>query len=449
LAAPGFLWAYRRSSTFAVGLYLALFTWWVTLQSIVWRFGQPSLSVLWVGGVGALLILAAEAHRPGNRLGIPYRVWGALLAAGSLIPLSSWSFWRFALNSQSWHPTATESIYQVLIPGIGFAILTFVGVGLCYRTSTSRGLVPAALLGLMVGLAVWSLVLPNDWIGAVVAIVLANLAMISLSLYLINVGAREERLRPFAAGVLYFLVWAIARYLDLFSMFGGMLGTAAVFVLCGVAILLIGRFWSQLKHLEPEVRQLATSISFLPTWVATLLNWVRPRRQLLIRLGVAFQLLFLVGMIAIESAPLVFGKTIMLRVRPIDPRDFFRGDYVILRYDINNLTPTGTPDLGAPVYVVIEPGADGHHWHGVSASFTRPTTGDYLIGRNDITSWGPGRYRFGIEAYYVQEGKGLAWEEAARRGNLAAEIAVAPWGQAKLRKLHIDNPAVPADNLLN
>ncbi len=435
LAAPGLMWAYRRSSPTAVGLYVALFVWWVVLQAFVWRFGMSPLSVFWVGGVGALLMIAAEAHRQGDPMAIPYRVWGALLSAGSLIPMSSWRFWY---GIERWHQWSDrlDATSQLLVAGVAFGLLTGAGVGVCYLAPTRRGILPASLLGLMIALAMSTMLIPSDWGAAVVAVVLANAAMIGLAIYLINVGAREERLRPFGAGVLYFLVWAIARYTDLFSAVGGMLGTAVIFVLCGVAVVIIGRFWTRLKRYDPVVLLTAPAAWPGPAWASALLTWARDRTRPILYVAAGFHLFFLVGMIAVESAPLLFGKTIALRVRPVDPRDFFRGDYVILNYDISQMTPSGTGAMGDPVYVVIEPGSGSHHWRGVSASYTRPTTGDYLIGRHDPRRWGG--LSFGIEAYYVQEGKGLAWEEAARRGNLTAEVVVAPWGKAKLKRLIID-----------
>jgi uncharacterized membrane-anchored protein len=69
----------------------------------------------------------------------------------------------------------------------------------------------------------------------------------------------------------------------------------------------------------------------------------------------------------------------------------------------------------------------------VKASIHQPQEGTYLRGRYT------GDYRqpvqFGIEAYYVQEGQGLELERLQRANQLSAEIAVAPWGQAKLRRV--------------
>ena len=68
----------------------------------------------------------------------------------------------------------------------------------------------------------------NLFLGTpLVPTVLANLALVAVSIWLMQVGLREDRGRPFSAGVLLFLLWAVLRYIDLFGDFGGMLGRLA------------------------------------------------------------------------------------------------------------------------------------------------------------------------------------------------------------------------------
>ncbi len=345
LAAPGLVWAYRRSSPTAVGLYVALFAWWVVLQAFAWRFGLSPLSVFWIGGVGSLLLIATETHRPGDPMAIPYRLWGTLLAAGALIPMSSWWFWQAVGEYRRWGGPAREFASLLLVPGVAFGFLALAGFVLWRAASASSGRerVPVGLLGLMVGLAGWTMLVPDDLTAGVVPALLANIAMVGLAIYLVNVGVREERVRPFGAGVLYFLIWAIARYLDLFSGAGGMLGAAAIFALCGAALFVVARFWTRLKRHEPSAPVAPAGAWPGPAWVSGALTWVRDRARPVLLVAAGFHLLFLVGMIAAESTPLLFGETITLRVRPVDPRDLFRGDYVILNYDINQMQP---PDNG-------------------------------------------------------------------------------------------------------
>lgn len=167
-------------------------------------------------------------------------------------------------------------------------------------------------------------------------------------------------------------------------------------------------------------------------------------RAILIGTAVA-HVLILVAMIVLRLVPLLTGDTILVRVVPVDPRDLFRGDYVTLSYEFSRIPSGGIDGLdqtvydpaawrGRPVYVALGPDVDGRHWRAERVSVNRPTSGTYVRGR--VADFG--QLIFGIEAYYVQEGGGLEYEEAARDRRLSAEIAVTRRGQAALRALRIE-----------
>jgi hypothetical protein len=78
-------------------------------------------------------------------------------------------------------------------------------------------------------------------------VILANVGMVGMALWLMRVGLAEDRGRPFIFGVLYFLLWAILRYIDLFAGMGGMLGAALMFLLVGAALFGLGMFWRKRK----------------------------------------------------------------------------------------------------------------------------------------------------------------------------------------------------------
>jgi len=196
-----------------------------------------------------------------------------------------------------------------------------------------------------------------------------------------------------------------------------------------------------------------------PAWCHRLLSWLRDRRLALLVAAGVFQAAVLAAMVAIHAAPLVLGETILLRVEPLDPRDLFRGDYVILAYGISRVPPQGIegiPSSRQPqggsnynypprepeeqtVYVSLEPDADGTHWRGTRFSIQRPATGKYICGVYRREYYGPGRLCYGIETFYVSEGSGPKYEQAARTRQLTAEIALTSRGQAKLRGLRIEN----------
>lgn len=192
-----------------------------------------------------------------------------------------------------------------------------------------------------------------------------------------------------------------------------------------------------------------------PEWFDRLATWCGVRRWELLCMAGAFQIAVLAAMTAIHATPYVVGETICLRVKPVDPRDLFRGDYVILRYDINRVPPEGIEGIHdskpsdrynyrsrAPeeqtVYVRLEPDADGKCWHGVGVSAHRPTSGKYIRGVYRRRHYGSSSLHFGIEAFYVPEGAGRDYEDAARKHSLTAQIVLTSWGQAKLRSLEIE-----------
>ncbi len=265
--------------------------------------------------------------------------------------------------------------------------------------------------------------------------------MIALAVYLIRLGVGEGRGRPFAAGVAYLLLWTALRYVDLFGEAGGMLGAALLFFLCAAGLVAIARFWSHARAASDELPDAPAPAVAPPGWIDGPLGWLVARGRTVLLVAAIGQGLTLIGMVAVQAAPLVVGQTVRLRVVPVDPRDLFRGDYVILDYELNEAVARALENsaddrrVGAdrPVYVTLTPDADGVHRRAGAVSFERPAGGLYLRGR--LTGHWRGSARFGIEAFFVQEGEGLALERLRNSGELSAEIAVAPWGQATLRRL--------------
>ena len=248
LAAPGVWWAYRQGAPAAVRLYVPLLAWWVILQPFAWRMeGNPAY---FIGGVGGLMLLVAESHREGSPFAIPYRVYGILLAGGVLMLLSSYSS-SFRLDGWGGRTGSLfEAASTVLL---GIAILLLAVAPRHGRTPLRRLWLPAGLVVFMAALP-WSGALframGKPHAGAVVVTVLANMAVLACALWLIRLGLREDRGLPFGAGVLYFLTWAVLRYGDLFGDFGGMLGAALMFFLCGATLFGVAMYWRRRKEVR-------------------------------------------------------------------------------------------------------------------------------------------------------------------------------------------------------
>jgi uncharacterized membrane-anchored protein len=129
---------------------------------------------------------------------------------------------------------------------------------------------------------------------------------------------------------------------------------------------------------------------------------------------------------------LFLGDRILLETEPVDPRDFLRGDYVVLNYKISTpdefLFEKGLLDdenlsyfsysaaANKPVYVAL--GLDGRGEAFVlNVSSERPAGRLYLRGTLRLSSWSSPSIDYGLGAYYVPEGTGGDLERAIRGGD--------------------------------
>ncbi len=192
----------------------------------------------------------------------------------------------------------------------------------------------------------------------------------------------------------------------------------------------------------------ASSRSALGQWIDTIFSRLERMQRPGILVAVAAQFLVLCGMILMQMIPHMSGTTVWLKVVPVNPRDMFKGDYVILSYAISQAPPMSGPtdasgELlfdepldGTAVYVILVPDADGIHHRAGECQIKPPPDGLYIRG-----TWkGGNRIEYGIESFYVQAGTGLDYEQAARTGTLSAEVAIGGDGQAGLKRLKVGPP---------
>ncbi|RKD25058.1 hypothetical protein BEP19_04345 [Ammoniphilus oxalaticus] len=154
-------------------------------------------------------------------------------------------------------------------------------------------------------------------------------------------------------------------------------------------------------------------------------------------------------LLLIVGAQLFISKTgdeIRLKTAPVDPRDVFYGDYVILNYEMSELDirlfPEGAaPKKGATVYTVLK--REGNYDRVVSAHLEKPklAADEHMMkGRVDyvLRDWrdkqeDPSAIRsiraiYGIERYYVPEGEGMEIEN--KRGQFDVLVKVTTWGKS-------------------
>jgi uncharacterized membrane-anchored protein len=137
---------------------------------------------------------------------------------------------------------------------------------------------------------------------------------------------------------------------------------------------------------------------------------------------VAAQVLLLAVMATQREWVLRTGHSVYLRTRPVDPDDPMRGEYARLRYDFSRVTrdqcrarlaEAGTNYQALPadtrVYATLQQDENGVAEF-VSLTSERPSTGLYLRGRTQRTWGNTLNVRYGLEAFFTEQGRSKVLE---------------------------------------
>jgi len=136
------------------------------------------------------------------------------------------------------------------------------------------------------------------------------------------------------------------------------------------------------------------------------------------------------------------AQEIILKTVPVDPRDLFRGDYVRLRYEISRLDldrlSQGNTDFKQNGLIFVNLKKEGDVWRAENVSSQKPQKGIFLKGRIRWISNGKANVEYGIESYFVPEGKGLEIEKKAARGEVKVVVSVASSGHGILKEVMLE-----------
>jgi len=159
-------------------------------------------------------------------------------------------------------------------------------------------------------------------------------------------------------------------------------------------------------------------------------------------------------MIADRALLLKNGREIRLAVVPVDPRDLFRGDYVVLSYGFSRIDTretTAAPDInwGDTVYVTIADGGDG--WQATAIGRERPDSGTFVRGTiTGVTGDSGGDcppvvgcqtydVDYNLEQFFLPEGAGREIENLRNDQRVSVDVALADDGRAALKRLLVDD----------
>ena len=155
--------------------------------------------------------------------------------------------------------------------------------------------------------------------------------------------------------------------------------------------------------------------------------------------------LMLVALMAVFSSMIIYqevilnsGQKVVLKTVPVDPRDLFRGEYVILGYEIEaeieeKLKNDVYVDGSGKVYAELDNSQVPATVTNVTAE--RPDSGLFITGEVSYGWNGNQNVTFpSLAQYYVPEGRGRPLERL-RDGQLMVEVAVSKNGRARIVNL--------------
>ena len=145
-----------------------------------------------------------------------------------------------------------------------------------------------------------------------------------------------------------------------------------------------------------------------------------------------------------RSAPII-----VLKGRPVDPRDLLRGDYMTMRYDISEVQLGGAKpgannaaDAGRDVWVLL---VQRDRYHVVAVASREPLTpkpGQLLVRGQLGYGWrgaaNSSHVEYGIERFFVPEGKGTPQFKL-----MEIEVAVSPAHRLYIKRVLLDGRAYP------
>lgn len=140
-------------------------------------------------------------------------------------------------------------------------------------------------------------------------------------------------------------------------------------------------------------------------------------------IGIAlFWILCAIWFLAYKEYTNIVGTVVYLKSVPVDPNDVFRGDYVILWYDISSINCVAN-EWDAIYIPLTVPAVWAAVWGACSTS--KP---EWLFIRW-TKKWS--RNVFGIEKYFVQEGTGKEIEQ--KRATMLVKVKIDNFGRSLVK----------------
>jgi len=176
-------------------------------------------------------------------------------------------------------------------------------------------------------------------------------------------------------------------------------------------------------------------------------------------LAILLQIFIIFAIVIFKVSVLTGGTEVLLKIQPVDPRDWLRGDYATFQYNISYIDSYlfGNEKIrnGDTVYVILQ--KDKKYWIAQKVQKTKPTGKNQIFIKGKVVSGGlesqakffsHQRFRrsrihviYGIEEYYIPEGKARGfsfWNKKA-----IAKVSIDKDGNAVLKRIYVGNKPWP------
>lgn len=182
------------------------------------------------------------------------------------------------------------------------------------------------------------------------------------------------------------------------------------------------------------------------------------RNKFIIAIGVQVGIIFFI--IFFKLLILTGGEEVLLKIRPVDPRDPFRGDYITFQYDISwirgkssfySLVSQEKIKYGDRIYIPLV--KKGNYWiKNGSVNKDKPNAGIFIKGVIKDIKWGSDLpeeifVSYGIEEYFIPENSGR--NVNFNRQDAFAKVVLDKNGNAVLKSVYVNGKLWPSKDSLN
>lgn len=181
------------------------------------------------------------------------------------------------------------------------------------------------------------------------------------------------------------------------------------------------------------------------------------RNKFIIAIAVQVGIIFFI--IFFKLLVLAGGEEVLLKIRPVDPRDPFRGDYITFQYDISRIKGNSFYSLGSQekikygdkIYIPLA--KKGNYWiKDGSVSKDKPNAGIFIKGAIKDIKWGENLpeeifISYGIEEYFIPENSGRDVSFSGR--DTFAKVVLDKNGNAVLKSVYVNGKLWPPKDSSN